>query len=1240
MEGQGTLKYPGITFCVTNWLDREKFCERYESACNFSDPDWREQVLYILETEGHLEDLAISSADYVQFGFVNPTSYFVETYVKRESVRLSFSKLPKHMCCTINWRADEIMKFVHQNPLIFEAKLLFFWEPESIIVMDEYEMDIGFHDVDATTAGQKHAIVVQPSGEYIFSLEQRVVNYLPAPYDTMCTDYYSRGLNSLSSSLYTKELCYEECKVDVIQQNCNCILKDYVFRHRINGTVCSQFETDICVRGSRRHVMKVCEAQCGKGCKEYIYDTKQAFWRTHDPDIEGEYYIRVKFLMTSRSVDVMQIIPLLQGTQILGIIGGYLGLWLGLSIYIIVHGALQRVFLPLKMKLKSAFDRASLMCVLRMLHTSAYVACQLACLYSVFLDYRNYHTFETTVVLQQDSLKTTHFPAVTVCNKEAINLTKICWEQNGKSCTTLDTSYFQEAILNNQLYLLKDIISYSYPVEELVLQCYMKTYGETCESFDCHHMWKIQYSYYKTGVCYSFDPSRSPIYRGCNEPWKYKVTFRLSTSIESPTVPEETLISAIIHEQRLFTGGVSTSVMFRPGKTYILSALQTDIISLEAPYETKCTDYVRMTQEFNYTADNIQAEECSERCLADLWKSHCDCYPKLYSMRHILKGFLCEYLTQLKCNDYMKTKNWVPNCQNQCTRPCREARYSSFSFQTGNVKEYAKYPKREMEVSVVLGTTRTKIVQTFPRMLGSDLITYLSGHVSMWLGVALLQVADLLCAAYAKYQAGKMWFYRRQTYWKNRGVVQIPFFEWIKYTAMQYYLPTHVVWDEIFKKYGPVVGTFTADTPTLMVAEPEMLKAIMVKDFASFPNTQFIQRTGDPVLDNTLVALLDDDWRAARATVAPTFSTGKMKQMIPVISECTAKTVDHLLSAARTGKPYDIKQIFSAFTLDVIARTNYRVKVDSYDDVNDPFVRHASCFFGKQFKWRAFLCFQFPRLSRLLGLRVFTPKAIAFFYDLMLNVLQRRTSIPGKETERPDFITLLMNAQTAENESSSNAVGQRKKSLSKEKILAQAVLFFVAGFDTSSNALAMTLYYLAHNQDIQKRLADEVLNTLRQYKEVPYEVLMNLKYLDAVVQETLRINAPIVLTYRTCARTTTVCGIPVEKGSFIRIPIYSLHRDERYFPDPEVFNPERFLGENRQHIVPFSFIPFGEGPRQCIGMKFAWLEYKMCLFDVIARVAVDVCPETKVPPTCHASILVMVPDNMVLKVTAREALQG
>ncbi|CAN7986937.1 unnamed protein product, partial [Ixodes pacificus] len=428
-------------------------------------------------------------------------------------------------------------------------------------------------------------------------------------------------------------------------------------------------------------------------------------------------------------------------TQILGIIGGYLGLWLGLSIYLILDTDFDFVSKTLGERGEGGGRGvAAIMCFLETVRTLAYSGCLVVCFYSVHLDYTSYQRFETTVVLQQSSMEGTKFPAVTVCNKEATNLSRICWEHTGKGCSTLDTV----SILNNRLHIMKEIIKYSYPIENLVLDCVMKTTADTCEGFRCTNMWFIEYTFYKTGVCYTFDPSHSPIYRRCTEPWKYQVTFRLASEIEGGPAKEAT-ISALVHDQKLFTGGISSSAMFRAGKTYILTAHQVVYAAcLNAPYETQCTDYVRLTRIWNYTSDIIQPEECSEKCLADLWKSKCDCYPKLYSMKHVLKGNLCEYLSHLKCNDYMKSMNWLPDCQSQCTRPCRETRYSSLSFQTGTLSDYIKYPSKEMEISVIMGTTRRKIVQTLPRMLRSDLVTYISGHVSMWLGASLLQLIDIL----------------------------------------------------------------------------------------------------------------------------------------------------------------------------------------------------------------------------------------------------------------------------------------------------------------------------------------------------------------------------------------------------------------------------------------------------------------------------------------------------------------
>ncbi|KAM7296458.1 cytochrome P450 3A16 [Ixodes scapularis] len=430
----------------------------------------------------------------------------------------------------------------------------------------------------------------------------------------------------------------------------------------------------------------------------------------------------------------------------------------------------------------------------------------------------------------------------------------------------------------------------------------------------------------------------------------------------------------------------------------------------------------------------------------------------------------------------------------------------------------------------------------------------------------------------------------------------------------------------------------TGGTPTLMVADPELLKEIMITDFSSFPNTQFIGRSGDPVLDNMLVALMDDEWRATRSVVAPTFSTSKIKHMVPVLNSCAQDTVQSFCDVAAKGVPYDVKQIFTAYVLDVIAQTNFSIRLDSHRDANNPFVVQAKRIFGTE-KWRAFFCFQFPRLSTALGLRIFAPEAIHFFADLMTDLLQRRKCCT--ENEMQDFIRLLMNAEPTD-EGDLCAVGNgeakpaKKRVLSRDQILAQAVLFFLAGVDTSANTLAMSAYHLALNQDVQARLVEEIDQALLTHKDITLDVVMGLPYLDAFVMEVLRISGPVTMTYRTCVKDTRVGTIPVDKGTLVRIPIYSLHHDQRYFPDPEVFDPSRFLGDNRKLIQPFTYLPFGEGPRQCVGMKFALFKVKFCLFHVLSKISFQVCPETDIPPTHQPVILVMIPETVTLKVTRRK----
>lgn len=166
-----------------------------------------------------------------------------------------------------------------------------------------------------------------------------------------------------------------------------------------------------------------------------------------------------------------------------------------------------------------------------------------------------------------------------------------------------------------------------------------------------------------------------------------------------------------------------------------------------------------------------------------------------------------------------------------------------------------------------------------------------------------------------------------------------------------------------------------------------------------------------------------------------------------------------------------------------------------------------------------------------------------------------------------------------------------------EKLFLPAVIwfcrtfvFFIAGFNTTSHLLQTLTYELAKNQDIQEELYQEVLEVLATLggKPVTYEALHKMKYLDCVISEGLRMYPPAVQTDRSCSKPIDLDlgngkTLHINKKEVITLPIYNIHHDSDYFPNPENFDPTRFNDENKSSIVAGSYLPFGMGQRACIG---------------------------------------------------------
>jgi cytochrome P450 family 6 len=171
------------------------------------------------------------------------------------------------------------------------------------------------------------------------------------------------------------------------------------------------------------------------------------------------------------------------------------------------------------------------------------------------------------------------------------------------------------------------------------------------------------------------------------------------------------------------------------------------------------------------------------------------------------------------------------------------------------------------------------------------------------------------------------------------------------------------------------------------------------------------------------------------------------------------------------------------------------------------------------------------------------------------------------KVQRNDFVSLLLGL---------------KENFTKTELASEGMLMYAGGFETSSTLMSFTLYEIALNEEIQDRLRDEILSGVEENGgKINYEILNGLKYLDMVVSESLRKYPPIPDQIRQCTKDFKVPGtdLVIEKGFNVQIPTFSIQHDEKYWDEPEKFDPERFNEENVKKIVPFTYLPFGEGPR-------------------------------------------------------------
>nr|WPM94893.1 cytochrome p450 4726A1 [Polyphagotarsonemus latus] len=411
-----------------------------------------------------------------------------------------------------------------------------------------------------------------------------------------------------------------------------------------------------------------------------------------------------------------------------------------------------------------------------------------------------------------------------------------------------------------------------------------------------------------------------------------------------------------------------------------------------------------------------------------------------------------------------------------------------------------------------------------------------------------------------------------------------------------------------FQKYGKTYVDFTLDkNGSIITSDPEHIKKVLIKDFHIFsarvPSVNNIKYVSKAVI------FQNEDWKRIRTQISPVFSSGRLKAMVKKFKHPVDNVIEDLNQRIEhdQGNKVEMKKLCKSFALDVIANVVFSLETHSHKD--DKFSQKTIKLLRinkKEFFIKIFL----PRfISNLKPVKFLNQESIDYFVKLSSSLIEERKE--NKNIFYNDFIELLLKSEAEAEEVTSNSdeSGHINRKLTLEEIIGQCFIFFLAGMETISTALAFFFYELALHEDIQEKLYQDILKNYPD-EELNYENLNNSKYLECVLNEVLRCHATLNRIYRKSASDYDFGEFQIKKDQVVGISIYNLHHDPEIYEDPYVFKPERFESQNYSD---HHFIAFSDGPRNCIGNRFAMLEMKYLIINVIKRYKILRTDFTQVP---------------------------
>ncbi|KOB64846.1 Cytochrome P450 [Operophtera brumata] len=490
---------------------------------------------------------------------------------------------------------------------------------------------------------------------------------------------------------------------------------------------------------------------------------------------------------------------------------------------------------------------------------------------------------------------------------------------------------------------------------------------------------------------------------------------------------------------------------------------------------------------------------------------------------------------------------------------------------------------------------------------------------------------------------------RKHSYWAKRNVKHnspIPLFG--NHFNNVFGLRSIVeVATELYNQYPEekVVGYYRGMTPELIIRDLDIARTILSVDFAYFyPRGLGRDIKLEPLLANLFHAD-GDSWKLLRQRLTPAFTTAKLKAMFPLVVKC-AKKMQVVGEGVVTGSgECDVRELMARFTTEFIGACGFGIEVDTINNENSLFRQLGKTIFKRSWKtifligvWELF-----PELRTVVqATDDHLEKCVT---EIVRNICEQRNYEPSG---RNDFIDLLLELKTkgvikGDSIETRNADGTPvtvEMEMDLKCIVAQVFVFFAAGFETSSSASSYTLLQLAYNQEVQRKIQNEIDEVLVKYNnELCYDSISEMSLLSMAFKEAMRMFPSLGNLHRVCARRYTIqdLDITIDRGVKIIVPLQAIQNDEKYFDNPSEFKPERFADMDMKRNN-YSYLPFGAGPRACIGARLGEMQSLAGLAALMQKFSVEPAASTRrVPEVDHKSNVIQgLKGGLPMKLTMRK----